>query len=99
STLFPYTTLFRSLVPVDLDAHEVGVEQVGHARVFVRLAVHHVAPVTPHGADVEQDGLVLGAGARERRVAPGVPVHRLVGGGLQVGGRFGGEEIGHRGKT
>src|SRR5207237_4057786 len=52
-------------------------------------------PVAPHGADVQQDGLILGARPRERGLAPRVPVHRLVGGGLEVGGGFGGEEVRH----
>src|SRR2546425_1863245 len=141
STLFPYTTLFRSvivlrrevraaeedfalgrkerregpasltgqclygaliarvhvgpLVAVHLDAHEIAIQGLGDARVLVRLAVHHVAPMAPHGADVEENGLILGAGARERRIAPRVPVYRLVGGGLEVSGWLGGQEVRH----
>src|SRR3712207_7764344 len=63
STLFPYTTLFRSragqrlgrghvhgidvrtLLPVDLDAHEAGVQLRGRGRVLERLVRHDVAPV------------------------------------------------------
>jgi hypothetical protein len=41
------------LVPVDLDADKVLVEERGDLRVFVRLPVHHVAPVAPHGSYVE----------------------------------------------
>ena len=89
----------RTLVPVDLDADEVPVQQLGDRGVVIGLPVHHVAPMAPHGTDIEQDRLVLVAGARERPVAPGVPMHRLVGGGLQVGGGFGREEIRHRRKA
>ena len=46
-------------------------------------------------ADVEQDWLVLGPRAVERRVAPGMPAHRLVGGGFEVGGRLRSERVGH----
>src|SRR5216117_140441 len=84
------------LVAIHLDAHEVAIERLGDARVLVRLAIHHVTPVAPHGADVQQDGLILGARPRERGLAPRVPVHRLVGGGLEVGGGFRGEEVRHR---
>ncbi|OLC67774.1 MAG: hypothetical protein AUH78_27560 [Gemmatimonadetes bacterium 13_1_40CM_4_69_8] len=84
-----------ALVAVHLDADEVAVQQLSDVRVLVRFPVHHVAPVAPHGADVEQDRLVLGPGLRERLVAPRAPVYRLVSGGFEVGGRLGGEEVGH----
>src|SRR6059036_1648869 len=87
------------LVAVHLDAHEVAIEGLGDACVLIRLAVHDVAPVAPHGADVQEDRLILGARPRERRLAPGMPVHRLVGGGFEVGGGFGCEEIRHRAKS
>src|SRR5205814_10733328 len=74
------------LVAVHLDAHEIAIQGLGDARVLVRLAVHHVAPMAPHGADVEETGLILGAGARERRIAPRVPGHRRVRGGPEVSG-------------
>ena len=46
--------------------------------VLERLALHHVAPVAGGVADREQDRLVLRAGARERLLAPRVPVDRIV---------------------
>ena len=87
----------RPLVPVHLDADEVLVQELGECRILVGLAVHHVAPVAPDGADVEQHGAVLRAGGLEGLVAPGIPVDGLMGGGLQVG-RGGGPEAvrGHR---
>src|SRR5213592_5279349 len=66
------------LVPVHLDADEITIENLRDSGVLVRLPIHDMAPVTPHGADIEQDRLVLLAGARERRVAPGRPVDGLV---------------------
>ena len=87
----------RPLVPVHLDADEVLVQELGERRILVGLAVHHVAPVAPDGADVEQHRAVLRAGGREGLVAPGIPVDGLMGGGLEVG-RGGGPEAvgGHR---
>ena len=49
------------------------VDDARHLGFFVTLAVHHVAPVAPHRADVEQDGLVLALRAREGLLAPLVP--------------------------
>ncbi len=72
------------LITVDFDADEVAVQDLRHARVFVRLAVHHVAPMTPHRADVEQDRLVFGARPRKDRIAPGEPMDGLMGGGLEI---------------
>ena len=84
-----------TLVAVHFDADELAVQDLRDPLVFVRFSVHHVAPVAPHRADVEQDRLVLGARPLERRLAPGEPVDRLMGSGLEVGGGLGREEVGH----
>ncbi len=84
----------RPLVAVHLDAHEIAIQDLGDARILVGLAVHDVAPMAPDGADVEENRLLLGAGARERRVAPWRPGDGLVGGGLEVGRLLGGQLIG-----
>ena len=47
-------------------------------RILVGLAVHHMAPVAPHSTDVQKDRFVLPLGPRERRLAPGMPVHGLM---------------------
>src|SRR3989454_2385767 len=83
----------RPLIPIDLDADEVAIENLGDARVLVRLAVHDVAPVAPHRADVEQDRLVLRPRSGEGRLSPREPVHGLVRGGFEVGGRLGGQRV------
>ncbi len=49
----------RAFVAIDLYGNERRIDDPRHFSVFVALAVHHVAPVAPDGADVEQDGLVL----------------------------------------
>ena len=78
----------RPLLAVDLDADEVLVHQRGGRLVLERLVLHDVAPVAGRVADREQDRLVLGAGARERLLAPRVPVHRVVGVLEEVGAGF-----------
>jgi hypothetical protein len=50
--------------------------------------------VAPHGADIEQDGLIFGAGAGKGFFAPFVPFHRLVGSRAQVGADGIGKAIG-----
>ena len=68
----------RALLAVDLDVDEVLVHQRRRLRVLERLALHHVAPVAGRVADREQDRLVLLARARERLLAPRIPVDRVV---------------------
>ncbi len=58
------------LVAIHLHGHKKLVDHRRDFRIFVRLAIHHVAPVAPHRADVEQDGFVFGLRARKRRLAP-----------------------------
>ena len=68
-----------TLLAVHLDRHEIAVERLRDRRVLERLVLHDVAPVARRVADREEDRLVLGARARERVVAPGIPVHRVRG--------------------
>ena len=84
-----------ALVPVHLHGDEVVIDDPGDLGILVRLAVDDVAPVAPHGADVEQDRLVLRLRPSERLVAPGIPLHRLVGGGPEIGACSAGKSIGH----
>jgi len=72
------------LVPIHLDAHEIAIQHVGDRGVLVRLTVHHVAPVAPHRADVEQDRFFLVSRTLERRIAPRHPVDGLMRGGLEI---------------
>ena len=63
------------------------IDDRGKLRIFVALAVDHVAPMAPDRADIEKDRLVLGLGAGKGLRAPLVPIHRLVHGGAQIGTR------------
>ena len=74
-----------ALVAINFYGNEMFVDDFGDLGVFVAFAVDDVAPVAPDGADVEEDGLVLGLGAGEGGVAPFVPVDGLMGGGTEVG--------------
>ncbi len=76
----------RTLVAVYLDADEVLVQVLRKRRVFIRFSVHDVAPVAPDRPDVEQHRPVSGARGGKRLGAPRVPMDRLVGGGLKIGG-------------
>ena len=84
-----------TLLAVDLDRHEVLVELRGDAGMLERLVLHDVAPVAGRVADRQEDRLVLAAGALERLVAPGIPVHGVLGVLLQVRTGLAGETIGH----
>ncbi len=85
----------RTLIAIHLDGDEIAVDHRGDARIFIALAVHHVAPMAPHRADVQQDGAVLFAGAGKGRLAPAVPFHGLMRGSTQIGAGTGGKTIGH----
>jgi hypothetical protein len=67
-----------TLLPVDLDRHEVLVHDGRHGGILEGLALHHVTPVARRIADRDDHRLVLGARPRERLVAPREPVHRIV---------------------
>ena len=85
----------RPLLAVDLDVDERVVHHRGDGRILERLVRHHVAPVARRVADRQQDRLVLAPRARERLLAPRIPVDRIVGVLPQVGARGAGETIGH----
>jgi hypothetical protein len=84
-----------ALFAVDLDVDEELVHLLRRGRVVKRLVGHHVAPVAGRIADRQQNGLVAGTGQRQGGLAPGVPVHRLLGVLQQVGRGFLGELVGH----
>jgi len=68
----------RPLFAVDLDAHELRVQEPRGLFVFERFSLHDVAPVARRVADAEEDGFFLALRARERFCAPRVPVHRVL---------------------
>ena len=76
------------LLAVDLDADELFVEQPGNLGVFEAFAGHHVAPMAGRVADRQKDRLLLGPSQRDRLLAPGLPVDRIVGVLEQVGTQF-----------
>ena len=84
----------RALLAVDLDGHEVRVEVPGGGLVLERLALHHVAPVAGGVADGQEDGPVQLPGTRQRLVAPGVPVHGVMGVLEEVRARLAGQPVG-----
>src|SRR6185437_4601016 len=43
----------EALIAIDLDCNKVIVNDLGNLRVFVGFAIHHVAPMAPHRADIQ----------------------------------------------
>ena len=67
-----------ALVAVYFYCDEMFVDDAGRGCVFIRLAVHYVAPVAPDRPNIQQDRLVFLCGAIECRLPPLHPAHRLV---------------------
>src|SRR5256885_17210901 len=68
STLFPYTTLFRSLVPAtraERLGHQPHRGALGSGRAALHLAHHTPAQVDEHGRDVDLHWAHLVAGAAQ----------------------------------
>ncbi len=76
-----------ALVAVHLHRDVKLVDHGRDFRILVALAVNHVAPVAPDGADIEQQRLVRGARFFEGFLAPFVPVNGLVRGRAKVRAR------------
>ena len=74
----------RSLIAIDLHGHKMLIDERGHLGVFIRFAIHHVAPVAPHRSNVEKNRLVFSLRARECSLAPRMPFHRLMSRGAQI---------------
>ena len=75
----------RPLLAIHLHRHEPAIQNRGQFIALKRLALHDVAPVASGIADRQKNGLVFGTRFFERRLAPRIPVHRIVGVLLQVG--------------
>jgi len=74
--------------PIDLDRDVVSVEEGGDFLVLERFLLHHVAPVTGRIADAQQDRSPQATRGIEGFLAPGIPVHRIVGVLSQVRARL-----------
>ena len=83
----------RSLLAVDHDADEVGVEQRRDLGIREGLAFHHVAPMAGREPDGEKDELSLPPGLVERCLAPRMPVDRVAGVLEQVRARLEDEPV------
>jgi hypothetical protein len=65
--------------PVDLDAHKATVQQARNFEILERFVGHHMAPVARTVADAEKDRLRFVSRTRESLIAPGQPVHGVLG--------------------
>ena len=83
------------LFAVDLDRHEIPVQQLGHLAVLERLALHDVAPVARRVADRQEDRPVVRPRQRERLRSPGVPLDRVFGVLQEIGARLLREAVWH----
>jgi hypothetical protein len=82
-----------ALLAIDLDVDEELVHERCRLGILEALMGHDVTPVTGGIADREQDRLVLFARARQRGLAPGPPMDRVVLVLQEVGAGFLAEEV------
>jgi len=87
----------RPLLSVDFHIDEQPVHQPGGFRVLEGFMGHHMAPMAGGVADRNEDRAIAFARLRQRRRAPGAPVHGISGVLPQIGRRRLVEEVG-RGK-
>ena len=85
----------RPLLAVHLDADEMLVQDRRHVIVLEGFVGHHVAPMAGGVADAEKDRLIFGFRFLQRVLAPGVPIHRIVGVLEQVGAGLICQAVGH----
>src|SRR6185436_20037697 len=78
----------RAFLAIHFDVDEQLVHPPGDLRIFEALMGHHMAPMAGGIADRPQDRLVLGLGGGERRLAPWLPVNRIVLVLKEIGARF-----------
>ena len=88
----------RPLLPVHLHRHEVLVDDRGDLLVLKRFALHHMTPVAGGITTGKKDGTSLGLRLRDRLVAPGQPVHRIVRMLKKIRGLFLREGVGELGR-
>ena len=75
----------RPFLPVHLDGHKITVQDLRDLRILKALMGHHMAPVAGTVSDAQENRLVLFPCPPERRLAPGIPVHRIFGVLEQIG--------------
>ena len=76
-----------AFVAIDLYWDVELVDHRGDFGIFIALAVDDVAPVAPHGTDIEEHGLFFGTSLFKSLFPPFVPIDRLMRGGAQIGAR------------
>ena len=69
----------RTLLAVDFDIDEILVHEFGDVLAFEGFMLHHMTPVACRVADAEQNGLVFCLGFGQGRLAPCMPIHRIMG--------------------
>jgi len=86
-----------TLIPVHLHRDESLVQNLRDLRILVGFAIHHVTPMAPHRANIEQNRFVVPLRRGEGVVVPLMPLHRLMHGRTEIGGGGAGKGIRSRG--
>ena len=83
----------RPFLAIHFDADKMAIHDGGDRRVFKRLPLHHMAPVTGRVADRQQDRLVRRPGGGQRFRPPGIPIDGVIGMLQEIGTGLGMEPV------
>src|SRR5260370_39112235 len=73
AVLFVAVREIRTRVLIEFDSNVMRLQQLDDLRIAVGVGVHYVAPVAPHGLEIEQDETVVALGFSDR-IGPRAPV-------------------------
>src|SRR5208282_25746 len=77
----------RTLVSIYFHRDEMLVDDRRHFRIVIRLAIHHMTPVTPHRSNVQQYRLVRRPSSGKSLLSKFMPLNRLMHSRAQIRGR------------
>ena len=86
-----------AFIAIHFHCNKTLIDDLRDFSVVIRLAIHHMAPVTPHRANVQQDGFILPLRRSKSFLSPLMPLHRLMHRRAQVCRRRCGEGVGRLG--
>src|SRR4029077_18905400 len=67
-----------TFIAIHLYRNKTIIDDLRDFSVVIGFAIHHMAPMTPHGANVQQNGFILPLRRSKSFLSPFMPLHRLM---------------------